>query len=818
MSEGDDFINITLDTPTRLFEFTSQPQNVSTSIKQFKYTNPSEWNLFGIWADGDGKIGLKFVHGKSGEYLIPRCFRSWKSKRGLGVFPVVELVQSRKLWVKIHEIKQIFDEPPPSKEGETQRQPKHLEYVILFRFYLTPYVFSNDIRSTQLRQMGAWKYVLFPDGPPQKPPKKKSGDGDDDGEEDGERELENSYYRTEPTLHVINPKQQTTSRKIVMSNGYPEGSTVELNVLQLEGLAQMIKMEVVGAKIKIQMNSTLHDVTYTEIGKDAKTTTRMTLYWSKMDGYFYNSQQPFEPFTLRGGFCRFDVGTGKTLLITALIQETLHRNVPNRPKDFIGDSFIENSSQQPYGYRYVPATLVIVPKVVLAQTKKEIEDFSTLRVCEFTSELTKLRGGKSKKTSVVEHVVEKLFRCHDVILVSQSKLLKYVDEFFSYYQFRRIVLDECHNMKNVDSFLARSIFKLNANYKWLVSATPIPNRLSELHSYMKFLGIPFLNERSYWASNVGEIKAELREQLESQIWKQFLTSPPQTPTHSNIITTTLDKADKDEYDKNFKELVTKTLSGGDGKTNDEKATYEKKVNKKIVQNKISAASMSKLMFYSLDATCASIYYGGDDVEEQLIKSLSDRISNNLLSGKLKTLLDEIRKIDDNEEMRKDNIIITVKYKKLLWIVYQTVKLWVETTKFKKNSYKLHSFNDLTKGIDKVSPLKAIDRVTMNSGFRSVFRKERETKVGTESERNIIFASSSIIKEGLNMEYANHMIIVTPEFNRDEHKQLAGRITRGETQPKETYVYRLSVKDTVESRLIDLQYEKMDEKNKVKFTQ
>lgn len=818
MSEGDDdFINITLETPTRLFEFASQPQNVSTTIKQFKYTNPNEWNLYGIWADDKGKIGLKFLHGKSGEYLIPRCFRPWKSKRELGIFPVVELVQSRKLWVKMHEIKQIFDKPPPPKEGEVQKQPKHLEYVILFKFYLTPYVFSNDVRSTQLRQIGAWKYVLFPDGPPQKSQSKKNGEEEGD-EEDGERELENSYYQTEPTLHVINPKQQITSRKIVMSNGDPEGSTAELTTLQLEGLAQMIRMEVVGAKIKIQMNTTLHEISYTEIGKDAKITSQMTLYWSIMDGYFYNSQQPFEPFILRGGFCRFDVGTGKTLLITALIQETLHRNVPNRPKDFIGDSFIENSSQQPYGYRYVPATLVIVPKVVLAQTKKEIEDFSTLRVCEFTSELTKLRGGKTKKTSVAEHIVEKLFRCHDVILVSQSKLLKYVDEYFSYYQFRRIVLDECHNMKNVDSFLARSVYKLNANYKWLVSATPIPNRLSELHSYMKFLGIPFLNERSYWASNSGSVKTELRQQLESQIWPQFLTSPPQNPTYSYIKSTTLNKTDKDEYDKIFKELVTKTLSGGDGKTNEEKAAYEKKVGKKIVQNKISAASMSKLMFYSLDATCASIYYGGKEVESQIIKSLSDRIGNNLLSGKLKTLLEVIMNIDDNADTRKDNIIITVKYKKLLWIVYQTVKLWVEMTKFKENMYKLHSFNDLTKGIDKVSPIKAIDRVTKNSEFRSVFSKERETKVGTLSERNIIFASSSIIKEGLNMEYANHMIIVTPEFNRDEHKQLAGRITRGETQPKDTYVYRLSVKDTVESRLIDLQYEKLDEKNKVKFTQ
>ena len=54
--------------------------------------------------------------------------------------------------------------------------------------------------------------------------------------------------------------------------------------------------------------------------------------------------------------------------------------------------------------------------------------------------------------------------------------------------FGRVVLDEAHAIKNRRSMRFEGVVHIKSKYKWALTATPISNRMSEMYTYLKFLG------------------------------------------------------------------------------------------------------------------------------------------------------------------------------------------------------------------------------------------------------------------------------------------------------------------------------------------
>ena len=124
-----------------------------------------------------------------------------------------------------------------------------------------------------------------------------------------------------------------------------------------------------------------------------------------------------------------------------------------------------------------PRTLLIVPKSIVTQWVEEIKrfapkltinvfdgpdrkiEFADITIAPYT--LTVVKGGKPDDTTPLHHV-----------------------------HWDRIILDEAHEIRNKSSKLFKSVYRLDADIKWLVTGTTVFNSMNDFVSLCMFLGIP----------------------------------------------------------------------------------------------------------------------------------------------------------------------------------------------------------------------------------------------------------------------------------------------------------------------------------------
>ena len=65
-------------------------------------------------------------------------------------------------------------------------------------------------------------------------------------------------------------------------------------------------------------------------------------------------------------------------------------------------------------------------------------------------------------------------------------------------EFFRIILDEAHHIKNRQSKTAKACYELSARHRWVLTGTPIVNRLEDLFSLVRFLRVEPWSNFSFW--------------------------------------------------------------------------------------------------------------------------------------------------------------------------------------------------------------------------------------------------------------------------------------------------------------------------------
>ncbi|KAG2736398.1 hypothetical protein G9P44_000488 [Scheffersomyces stipitis] len=223
------------------------------------------------------------------------------------------------------------------------------------------------------------------------------------------------------------------------------------------------------------------------------------------DRYFYanmyngemSQEKPIIKSSLKGGILADEMGLGKTISALALINSV--------PYSATEEARI---STKPYASK---TTLVVVPMSLLNQWKSEFDKtnnnpnhFCHIYYGGQTSSLSYLLvNNKAKDVPVV------MLTTYGTILNEYTRLAKSRDPngnlspvgLYSVDYFR-IILDEGHNIRNRSTKTAKAIYELASSRRWILTGTPIINRLDDLYSLVRFLDLDPWSNFSYWKTFV----------------------------------------------------------------------------------------------------------------------------------------------------------------------------------------------------------------------------------------------------------------------------------------------------------------------------
>ncbi|KAH9616717.1 hypothetical protein KSS87_005918 [Heliosperma pusillum] len=256
-------------------------------------------------------------------------------------------------------------------------------------------------------------------------------------------------------------------------------------------------------------------------------------FWEEKDGNFVNVltnyQTSVRPEPLKGGIFADDMGLGKTLTLLSLIAYDKY-NINARNIDEIvaeGDDDerekVEASSSNKSKKRgRKPKSVASTIPSRAARKKQKVVDSAdadnvgsesktTLVVCTpsvFSVWISQLcehtkRGSLDmymyygqERTSDVEELKK-----YDMVLTSYNTLSMEDDQVGSPVKkmnWRRIILDEGHLIKNADAKQSKAVTSLIGKRRWVVSGTPVQNSSFDLFSLMAFLKFDPFSNKSYW--------------------------------------------------------------------------------------------------------------------------------------------------------------------------------------------------------------------------------------------------------------------------------------------------------------------------------
>jgi DNA repair protein RAD5 len=154
------------------------------------------------------------------------------------------------------------------------------------------------------------------------------------------------------------------------------------------------------------------------------------------------------------------------------------------------------------------STLVVSPLSLLHQWKEEIENKTSLSCRVHYNDGSKTMNATSRYDSAdivmttygtlqAELRSKRDTEIDSTISAKKTTMLPLLSK-----TWKRVILDECHTIKNHTTMVAKACFLLRAERRWVVSGTIIQNSLEDLYSLLRFLRHEPFCEHAFWSSAV----------------------------------------------------------------------------------------------------------------------------------------------------------------------------------------------------------------------------------------------------------------------------------------------------------------------------
>ncbi|KAH7067467.1 SNF2 family N-terminal domain-containing protein [Paraphoma chrysanthemicola] len=206
-----------------------------------------------------------------------------------------------------------------------------------------------------------------------------------------------------------------------------------------------------------------------------------------------------------GGVLADEMGLGKTIEMLSLI----HTHRIEVPSDETSTTMKPLPRLQKNSAAVEPApytTLVVAPMSLLAQWQSEAEKASkdgTLKVMVYYGADKAVNLQKLCCASNGANAPNVIITSYGTVLSEFNQVAAQDGNRGSHggvfsLDYFRIILDEAHFIKNRQSKTAKACYELFARHRWVLTGTPIVNRLEDLFSLVRFLKVEPWSNFSFW--------------------------------------------------------------------------------------------------------------------------------------------------------------------------------------------------------------------------------------------------------------------------------------------------------------------------------
>ncbi|CAL8115364.1 unnamed protein product [Orchesella dallaii] len=507
-----------------------------------------------------------------------------------------------------------------------------------------------------------------------------------------------------------------------------------------------------------------------------------------------------------GGILADEMGLGKTIMMIALMMKSKNE----------GSEDELTVTPETRRLIFSQTTLVVCPVGCMLQWQDEIKSKGKgLRVYVY--------HGSAKTTSPTT------LTNHDVVITTYDTIAHDItkpEDFSSRsplckLYWKRIVLDEAHNIRNFKTHRAMSICRLSARHRWAVTGTPVHNNPGDLFSIVKFLRMTPFDEPKVWEFWIG-----------MKIVSKITKAQERLETIGKALILRRTKTEVESMGGNVKSIPPKTveiieleLSPEEKRVYEHLTLYAQIMLRKFMMNKEEREDQMQAAANAYTASQHKQTGEGvpTDVKFSHLFALICRLRQcAVLPHLIETMLEQ-------EEVDEDDSFDEYKDEHLISKRNPVLHREYESTKVKRILNDLEELRAAAKAegrhMDKVvivsswpSFLLILNEHLRARRFTAVFitgkEKPEERMSGMKrfnklsGKPQIVLLSLAAGGVGINLIGGNYVFFVEPHWNPQLELQAQDRVHRfGQT--KNVYVRRYIVQNTIETRVTDLQNQKLE---------